>query len=98
MGLIPEWYDENISISVMLGPGTDPNTKYFEAYTAETYKCFKDNNICVMAGPNWEHDRPILMATCPKVFTDHLSYYEGAANTPMQAAAHYAQTGYTHRF
>ena len=98
MGAIPDWYDDNISISVMLGPGTTPNTKYFEAFTEETVNCFKDNNICVMAGPNWEKERPIIMAQCPTIFTDRLDYYETAKNTPIQAVAHYAQTAFSNRF
>jgi len=34
MGLIPEWYDANVSMAVLLGPCTIPNTKYFlDLYT-----------------------------------------------------------------
>jgi predicted alpha/beta hydrolase len=33
---IPEWYDENISMSVLMGPCTSPNQKYFfDLYTQE---------------------------------------------------------------
>ena len=65
MGTIPEWYDENVSIAVMLGPGTSPNTKYFDPYTAEVNSCFFDNGVCVISGPNWENERQIIMDQCP---------------------------------
>ena len=29
MGIIPDWYDENVSMVALLGPCTSPNTKYF---------------------------------------------------------------------
>ena len=98
MGAIPDWYDDNISMAVMLGPGTTPNTKYFYPFTKETTDCFKNNNICVMAGPNWEQERPIVMEQCPTIFTERLDYYETAVNTPIQAVAHYAQTAFSNRF
>ena len=62
MGIIPEWYDENISMAVLLGPGTVPNMKYMvNFYTPETVKCFEDNDIYAIAGPNWEEKRPLLL-------------------------------------
>jgi hypothetical protein len=40
MGVIPEWYDENVSIGVMLGPCTHPAYTYFgPIYTKENMEC-----------------------------------------------------------
>ena len=66
MGIIPEWYDENISMAVLLGPGTIPSKKYFEPfYTPETVKCLEDNGVWVIAGANWEEKIPLLLDSCP---------------------------------
>ena len=62
MGLIPEWYDENISIAVLLGAGTVPNEKYMiPFYTPELVKCFEDNDVYAIAGPNWAEKKPLLL-------------------------------------
>ena len=61
MGLIPEWYDENISMAVLLGAGTIPNQKYFAPFfNEETAKCLEDAGVYAIAGPNWEEKTPLL--------------------------------------
>lgn len=58
MAVIPDWYDENISISALMGPCTCPGADYFTPiYTEENMSFLKENGIYVIAGPNWEADR-----------------------------------------
>ena len=55
MGIIPQWYDENVSVAALLGPCTSPEQSYFAPlYTLENWKWFVENNIWVIDGPNWE--------------------------------------------
>ena len=57
MALIPEWYDENISMSAFLGPCTTPlwEPQIREIYVEEDFKWMKENGIYVLnGGPNWE--------------------------------------------
>ena len=64
MGIIPEWYDANISVGALLGPCTSPDQSYFEPlYTFENWKWFVENNIWVISGPNWEEDRAKIYGT-----------------------------------
>jgi len=66
MGIIPEWYDANISSAAFLGPCTVPNEKYFSDDYNETYWNFLiDNGIWVLGGPNWDRDLPIIEADGP---------------------------------
>ena len=38
MGLIPEWYDENVTMGVLMGPCTSPAESYFgSVYTPEIW-------------------------------------------------------------
>lgn len=37
MGLIPEWYDKNVSVAAVMGPCTCPNQSYFLPYTKENW-------------------------------------------------------------
>jgi len=40
MGLIPEWYDQNVSVAALMGPCTTPNDMYFKPiYTKELWEC-----------------------------------------------------------
>ena len=101
MGLIPEWYDENMSIVALMGTCITPNTKYFgNLYTPEVWNCLQSNNIYAIADPNWEANKATIMSdpACPQSFKDQLSYYESLLNNPIQAVAAYAQTAYTGRF
>ena len=64
MGIIPKWYDANVSIAALMGPCTSPNQKYFtDLYTYENWKWFMNNNIYVIDGPNWEEDRAKIFGT-----------------------------------
>ena len=73
MGLIPEWYDENMSVVALMGPCITPNTKYFgELYTPECWNCLTSNNVFAVGGPNWETDKVTIMndPTCPQYLKD----------------------------
>ena len=103
MGLIPEWYDENMSVVALMGPCLTPNTKYFEElYLPENWKCMTSNGIYVTGGPNWEADRAKIEAdpACPEAFKApaSLDYFGSLINNPIQAVASYAQTSLTGRF
>ena len=64
MGIIPQWYDENVSVGALLGPCTTPGQEYFiPLYTYENWKWFIENDIWVMDGPNWETDRAKIFGT-----------------------------------
>ena len=64
MGIIPKWYDDNVSMAALFGPCTSPNKKYFlNFYNYENWKWFMENNIYVMNGPNWEEDRAKIYGT-----------------------------------
>ena len=64
MGIIPEWYDANVSVAALLGPCTSPDPGYFEPlYTFENWSWFIRNNIWVISGPNWEEDRKKIYGT-----------------------------------
>lgn len=40
MAQIPDWYDENISVAVQMGPCTSPNPTYFEElFTKKNWDC-----------------------------------------------------------
>ena len=99
MGLIPEWYDENVSVAALMGPCTTPNQKYFgDMYTKENWDFLQENNIYVIAGPNWEADRAKIMADGPEILKTSIASLEHLMNNPIQAAAAYAQTSMSSRF
>lgn len=51
MGLIPEWYDENISVAALLGPCALPNWwQIQDVYTEDAFTWFADNDIYVING------------------------------------------------
>ena len=85
MGLIPEWYDENVSVAALMGPCTVPSLKYFDVYTEEVQNFLNDNDIYVIAGPNWEHDKEIIMASGIPELIDAIGSLEHLDNNPTQA-------------
>jgi len=105
MGIIPKWYDDNVSVAALMGPCTTPNQKYMDIYTYENWKWFMDNNIFVIDGPNWEEDRAKIFGTnegpknpAPQSVQDAIPGVEHLANNPLQAVAAYAQTSLSNRF
>ena len=66
MGIIPEWYDANVSVAALLGPCTHPNQKFFtDLYTEENWSFLEENDIWVTNGPHWEEQREIIVAEGP---------------------------------
>ena len=99
MGLIPEWYDQNVSVAALLGPCTTPNPVWFAPiYTKENMDFLAQNNIYVIAGPNWEADRAIIMAEGPQSLKDTVPMLERLPNNPVQALEAYGQASITKRF
>lgn len=99
LGQIPEWYDENISISALLGPCTSPNQKYFvDMYTKENWDFLTSHGIWVIAGPNWARDKAIIMAEGSQSLIDTVNSTERLPNNPIQAVAAYGQASLTNRF
>lgn len=100
MGEIPEWYDENISISALLGPCTSPNEKYFkDVYTPEVWSFLADNDIYVIAGgPDWDAKLELIQNDSPQIMKDTIGSLLHLPNNPVQALAAYAQTSLTGRF
>lgn len=84
MAQIPEWYDENISISALMGPCTTPNKKYFlPLYTKENMDFFSENEIWVINGPNWTRDRAIIMEKGSQPLIETVKTSESLANNPI---------------
>ena len=84
MGLIPEWFDANISSVALMGPCTSPNPKYFlDVYTEENMSFMEENGIYVSMGPNWESDKAKIMADGPESLKDFASTMEGLASIPV---------------
>lgn len=90
MGLIPEWYDENVSIAALMGPCTSPTQEYFEAYTKENWDWLQDNDIYALDGPNWEMDKAKIEATDSESLKSLIKLGGSLANNPLQALAAYA--------
>ena len=99
MGLIPEWYDENISIAALWGPCVIPAVEAFDGlYTEENWDWMIENDIWVMAGPEWDEQKPIIEADAPPYVKDSASYAESLPNNPIDAIAAYAQCAEAQRF
>jgi len=101
MGLIPEWYDQNISTAVMLGPCTSPNKTYFEGYTKENFEWLDANGIYVTGntyGPDWEYNTNLIMTQGPPTLAASLGGLMHLQNVPTKAMAFYGQAGQTQRF
>lgn len=96
MAQIPDWYDENISVAVQMGPCTSPNPMYFEElYTKKNWDCILESGVFVFAGPNWDELLKKVDENCPGVDLSGLSHLP---NNPVQACAAYAQTALSGRF
>ena len=77
MGLMPEWYDANVSIAALMGPCTSPNTFYLEPlYTKEVMDFLDENDIWVLSGPEWEIKKQIIMSSGPQSLKDALPGFE----------------------
>ena len=101
MGLIPEWYDENMSVVALMGPCITPSLKYLGTlYLPEVWNCLTRNNCYVIGDPNWQTYKEAILADpqCPQSFKDEIGYYETMENNPIQAVAAYSQTAFTGRF
>ena len=84
MAQIPEWYDENVSVSALMGPCTSPNQKYFlDMYTEENWNFLTDHGIYVIDGPNWEADRAVIMAEGSESLIATILTAEHLANNPI---------------
>ena len=90
MGIIPKWYDDNVSVAALMGPCTTPNQKYMSIYTYENWKWFMENNIHVLDGPNWTEDRAKIFGTnegpknpAPQSVQDAIPGVEHLANNPL---------------
>ena len=56
MGAKPDWFDENVTMSVMLSPCVQPEpTLYKNSYTKEAVHWFHEQKIYALNGsPDWE--------------------------------------------
>lgn len=102
MGLIPEWYDQNISSAVLLGPCDCPNTEYFaDVYSQRAWEFLDANQIWVIAntaGYDWNEKKQVILNSGIPELVESLPSLEGLPNNPTQALAAYAQTSMTYRF
>jgi len=68
MGLIPEWYDENISTAILWGPCTNPDLgSMSDVYSEEIWNYLIENEIWVIGGPNWDRDVAKIMNDGPEL-------------------------------
>jgi len=101
MGLIPEWYDENLSVAALMGPCTSPNELYFEpVYKEKFWNCLAENDVWVIAGPNWDKLRPIVEEKCCESDIERgaVAILSGLPNNPTMALSAYAQVSISGRF
>ena len=101
MGLIPEWYDENVSSAVLMGPCDCPSQQYFLAYDKENWDFMLDNQIYAFsntAGYDWEEKKQLIIDEGPQSLVSVLNMFDGLPNSPIQAVAAYAQTSKIGRF
>lgn len=102
MGLIPEWYDQNISSAVLLGPCDCPNAVWFApVYTQRAWEFLDANQIWVLAntaGYDWNEKKQVILNSGIPELVEALPSLEGLPNNPTQALAAYAQTSLTYRF
>ena len=96
MSLIPEWYDENISISAFLGPCATPNWEQIkDVYLEEEIKWLHANDIYVLnGGANWEEHRALIMAEGPPGIQAMVEPVV-LKNVPVQALEAYCQASHT---
>ena len=81
-----------------MGSCTVPNPKWFGAYTKENMDFLAENDICVIDGPNWEHDRALIVESGPQSLVDNLHWLEGLKNNPVKSLVFYAQASFSDRF
>ena len=102
MGLIPEWYDQNISSAVLLGPCDCPNAVWFApVYSQRAWEFLDANQIWVLAntaGYDWNEKKQVILNSGIPELVEALPSLEGLPNNPTQALAAYAQTSLTYRF
>ena len=102
MGLIPEWYDQNISSAVLLGPCDCPNPIYFaDVYSQKAWEFLDANQIWVISntvGYDWNEKRQVILDSGIPELIESLPDLEGLPNNPTQALAAYGQAGITYRF
>ena len=93
MSLIPEWYDENISISAFLGPCATPNWEQIQDVYVETdMRWLHDNNIYVLnGGALWEEQKALIMAEGPPGVKALVGDPVVLVNVPVQALEAYCQ-------
>jgi len=101
LGIIPEWYDANVSTCVMLGPCTEPNETYMTGYTKASWDFMDANGIYASSttyGPSWEESKAKIMADGPPELQLMVGGLEHLKNVPLQAMAAYAQGSHMSRF
>ena len=77
-------------MSVLMGPCTSPNEKYFhDLLTPENFGTLEDNDIWVFAGPNWAEDKEKIIASGNQALIDSLPTMEHLPNNPVQAVQAY---------
>jgi pimeloyl-ACP methyl ester carboxylesterase len=101
MGIIPEWYDKNISTAVLLGPCVIPNEKYFHAYSKESWDFLNEHEIWAIGnseGPSWDDNLALINAEGPQELKDIMNAVKDMVDVPVQAVAAFAQTSHSKRF
>lgn len=86
-------------MSVLMGPCTSPNQKYFvDMYNPTNFNFLKENDIFAFGGPNWEADKAKIMASGNQDLIDSTKNMEHLPNNPVQAVEAYAQASMSNRF
>ena len=67
-------------------------------YTKENWDFLTSNGIYVIAGPNWDEYRELIMASGLQSLIDTVLTAEHLPNNPIQAVGAYAQTSLSDRF
>ena len=95
MAEIPEWYDYNVSVAILMGPCSYPTVTFLEPlYNKENWDCLAENEIYAFAGPSWYiRDKWKIIENCPGL-VDSIDSFEGLPNNPVKAVAAYSQTAY----
>ena len=98
MSLIPEWYDENISMSAFLGPCALPNWEQIQdVYVESDFRWLHDNNIYVFnsTGASWEEQKARILADGPPGVKALVGDPVVLHNVPVQALEAYCQASQT---
>ena len=85
MGLIPEWYDENVTMGVLMGPCTSPADSYFgSVYTPEIWQFLNDNQIYAFAGGvDWDAKMNLINTEGPEALKAMMPALSGLPNNPV---------------